>query len=342
MSIHQRRRTTRTSKSRSGSFFAAAAGAGDAFIIMVVAVLLSLLSTTTTTTTFNKVCALPNPFEGDGIDLADTTTTATTSDILSNIDDNNSINKEEEQQVKESNSSSSLSIRLVDDQTGITPITTLLTNRPTSVYVDGNWWWQHQQPESSLSQDQQRRPISFVCTTYVDGVVTTNGTMTFTSTESLLAFYRGSSSIGGDGEQAVGARAAGIGRIDSSSSSSSLYCGSITSKTTMGTSTIRVEIQRHQGGSALASVSASVSAPTTTTATTTTREVRSYNSWVVSIPIVIPWFLMLGTNTPLELSLFVGAFVGSCILQGSFVQGFIRMFDTHLLTAASNPSHVAL
>mmetsp|Transcript_25956 Transcript_25956/g.61583 ORF Transcript_25956/g.61583 Transcript_25956/m.61583 type:complete len:1125 (+) Transcript_25956:122-3496(+) len=283
----------------------------------VAAAIIALLSLCTTTT---KVWSLPNPFE-DGIDLTDMTKTPDSTN--GNI---NNPTLEEEETVSSSSSSSSsslLSIRLVDDQTGISPITTLLTSRPTSVYVDG---WLSSSTSSSLlidrenesQQQQQQQPISLVCTTYVDDVVASNGTMTFTSMESLLAFH------GGDQDYISTGISIGSG----------LYCGSITSTTKMGTSSIRVEIQYEQG---------SISTTTTTRIVqTTTTDVRSYNSWVVSIPIVIPWLLFLGTNIPLELSLFVGAFVGSCILQGSFVQGFIKMFDTHLLTAVSDSSHVAL
>lgn len=71
-------------------------------------------------------------------------------------------------------------------------------------------------------------------------------------------------------------------------------------------------------------------------------QVRAYQPWIASVPFVVALIMFLAFRMDLVQALFVAMFVGSCIIQGSLVEGFKAVFDTYLLNAAISSEHVSL
>lgn len=70
--------------------------------------------------------------------------------------------------------------------------------------------------------------------------------------------------------------------------------------------------------------------------------VRAYQQWLTIFPILAAFTSFLLVKLEMEYSLFLAIFIGSCMIKGSFITGFSAIFDTYLVEAVSDSSHVAM
>ena len=75
------------------------------------------------------------------------------------------------------------------------------------------------------------------------------------------------------------------------------------------------------------------------TSSQTSKTYQAYGRGVSIVPLVMILFLAMTTKM-VELSLFLGIWLGSCILTGSLAGGFTMTLDTFLLEALTNEGHV--
>jgi len=73
-----------------------------------------------------------------------------------------------------------------------------------------------------------------------------------------------------------------------------------------------------------------------------TLTVRSYRQWLSSIPILLAFGLFIIFKFHMIYSLFLAMVIGSSIVEGSIINGFRAVFNTYLLKAASDSSHVSI
>ena len=74
----------------------------------------------------------------------------------------------------------------------------------------------------------------------------------------------------------------------------------------------------------------------------TTLIVRSYRQWLSVIPILLAFGLFIIFKFHMIYSLFFAMVIGSSIVEGSIINGFTAVFNTYLLKAASDRSHVSM
>lgn len=68
-------------------------------------------------------------------------------------------------------------------------------------------------------------------------------------------------------------------------------------------------------------------------------EVHAFRPWIASIPIILA-VLFTFFQVRVELSFVVALLVGSCIVEGSLVDGFKSFFAVYLIDAMSDESHI--
>jgi Na+/H+ antiporter NhaC len=71
---------------------------------------------------------------------------------------------------------------------------------------------------------------------------------------------------------------------------------------------------------------------------TTAAEYEAYGKGVALIPLIMILILAVTTNM-VEFSLFVGVFVGACMVQGTIIDGFLRTLDFYILEALADIGH---
>ena len=197
----------------------------------------------------------------------------------------------------------SISLKLIDVETNISPVPILFLKKKTSVVVEGLGW---------LIEDEVARKIdnSFVhktndgsrliYSTFVNEHQVANGTIDLSESWKKNNTKGFSSSID-----------VGVIEVDKS-----------------GLNSIRVELYSVLNGDIIES--------------STTLKVRSYRQWTASIPVILGFGLFLVFNVHIIHSLFCAMFVGSCILEGSVTNGFRAVLDTYILQAATDSAHALM
>jgi hypothetical protein len=71
-------------------------------------------------------------------------------------------------------------------------------------------------------------------------------------------------------------------------------------------------------------------------------EIQSYPKWLASIPMILICILGFVTDLHVIYSLLIGLFVGGCMVEGSFVEGFKSIITKYIITVASEEQHVYL
>ena len=210
--------------------------------------------------------------------------------------------------IDETYSSSSLSLRLVDVETNISPVSVLLLNKETTIIVEGLHW-------SGSSGSSSSEISSRSSNNSNDNNDTSNDNNNYLNYTTYL------------NEQVVDS-----GTIKLSDNPlelpTSIEAGSIIA-TESGTTNIRVEI--NDGSTATDYVI--VVAETTT---------RAYQSWTIAIPIGCAFIMFLVLNVDIIYALFSSMLIGSWIAEGSFIAGIRKVFDTYLLQAISDSTHVSM
>lgn len=75
------------------------------------------------------------------------------------------------------------------------------------------------------------------------------------------------------------------------------------------------------------------------TSTGSSRDYQTFGSGVSLVPLIVILVLAMTTKM-VELSLFLGIWLGACILTGSFVEGFRSTIIDYLVGALANEDHV--
>jgi hypothetical protein len=188
--------------------------------------------------------------------------------------------------------SSSLSLRLVDVETKISPISLLLLNKETNVVVEGLHWSESTSSETSSKDNNKDNNNYLNFTTYLNDQVVDSGTIKLPNDPLELP--------------------------------NSIETGFIVA-TESGKTVIRVEIS---DGS--------------TTIVVVETNTRAYQSWIILFPIGCAFIMFLVLNVDMVYALMCSMFIGSWIAEGSFILGSRKIFDTYLLEAISDPTHVSM
>jgi len=199
----------------------------------------------------------------------------------------------------------SLSLRLIDVETNISPIPILFLKKKTLVVVEGLGWLIEDEVAKKIdnsfvhkSNDESRLLYS----TFINERQIANGTVELSGTwNKNKNNTRGlSSSID-----------VGVIEVDNP-----------------GDHSIRVVLYSVLNGEVIES--------------SATMNVRSYRQWTAIIPILLAFGLFLVCNFHIIHSLFFAMFIGSWIIEGSMINGFRAVLDTYLLQAATDSAHASI
>lgn len=196
-----------------------------------------------------------------------------------------------------------LSLRLIDVETNISPVPILFLNKKTAVVVEGLGWLTENEVASKIDNSfiHKTNDGSFLLySTFVNEHKVANGTIDLSSTWK---------------------------RNNSTGFSSSIDAGVIEIKKS-GQNSIRVELYSVISGNIIES--------------SATLHVRSYQQWKASIPILIGFGLFLVFNVHVVHSLFCAMFIGSCIVEGSMINGFRAVFGTYIFQAVTDSVHLLM
>jgi hypothetical protein len=70
--------------------------------------------------------------------------------------------------------------------------------------------------------------------------------------------------------------------------------------------------------------------------------VRVYHQWLTILPILAAFTSFLLLKVEIEYALFLAILIGSWVIEGSFRAGFTAVFDTYLLMALSDSTHIVM
>ena len=197
---------------------------------------------------------------------------------------------------------SSLTLRLIDIETNIFPISTLIVKKKTSVVVDGLGWILHDAVSRKIDNSFVHKPnedIRLIYSTFVNEQKVANGTVELSTWNT--------NNTGGF--------------------SSSIDVGVIEVEKP-GLNTIHVMLYSVSNGDIIES--------------SATLNVRSHWQWTTSIPIVVAFGSFLVFNFHIIHSLFFAMFIGSWIIEGSMVLGFRAVIEKYLLGAVTDNIHASL
>ena len=200
---------------------------------------------------------------------------------------------------------SSLSLRLIDVETKISPISTLFINKKASVIVEGLVWSSYNE-QNTTQGNTSIESNQLIYSTWINGHQVSNGTV------------RPSQSWSNNNN-------------DNNSNNNSITV-ELPSSIDVGV------IEANDGGSN----SIRVVFSNGYTESSTTLIVRSYRQWISSIPILIAFGLFLVFKVHMIYSLFIAMIIGSSIVEGSIIDGFRAVFNTYVLQAASDSAHVSM
>lgn len=199
---------------------------------------------------------------------------------------------------------SSFSLRLVDVETNVSPIPLLFLKKETSVVVEGLGWL--------ITEDEVAKKIdnSFVHKTDDDSRLIYS---TFVNERKVANGTIELSDI--------------WNRNNTKRLSPSIDVG-IIEVHNPGLNSIRVELYTVLNGDI--------------TESSATLDVRSHRQWIAAVPILFAFGLFLVFNIHIIHSLFFAMFIGSCIIEGSMINGFRAVLDTYLLQAATDSAHASM
>jgi hypothetical protein len=197
---------------------------------------------------------------------------------------------------------SSLSLRLIDVETKISPISTLFINKKASVIVEGLVWSSYNE-QNTTQGNTSIESNQLTYSTWINGHQVSNGTVRLSQSWS-----------------------------NSNNNNNNSITVELPSSIDVGA------IEANDGGSN----SILVVFSNGYTESSTTLIVRSYRQWISSIPILIAFGLFLVFKVHIIYSLFIAMIIGSSIVEGSIIDGFRAVFNTYLLQAASDSAHVSM
>ena len=200
---------------------------------------------------------------------------------------------------------SSLSLRLIDVETKISPISTLFINKKASVIVEGLVWSSYSE-QNTTQGNTSIESNQLIYSTWINGHQVSNGTVRLSQSWSN-------------------------NNNDNNSNNNSITV-ELPSSIDVGV------IEANDGGSN----SIRVVFSNGYTESSTTLIVRSYRQWISSIPILIAFGLFLVFKVHMIYSLFIAMIIGSSIVEGSIIDGFRAVFNTYVLQAASDSAHVSM
>jgi hypothetical protein len=73
-----------------------------------------------------------------------------------------------------------------------------------------------------------------------------------------------------------------------------------------------------------------------------TIKVRAYQSWLVSIPVIIAFGMFLILKLNIVPTMFLAMFIGSWIVEGSLVDGFLAIFARYILDVLTNSKNASM
>ena len=184
---------------------------------------------------------------------------------------------------------SSLSLRLIDVETKISPIPIIFLNKKSSVVVEGLEWLIETNGNSQL-----------IYSTFINERQVANGTVELSDTWNKNSTAGIPLSID-------------VGVIEANDA---------------GSNSIRVVLYSVLNGDIIQS--------------SATLNVRSYQQWMASIPIILAFGLFLIFKVHMIHSLFLAMIIGSCIVEGSMIDGFSAVLNTYLLQAATDSAHASM
>uniref|UniRef100_A0A7S4AB14 Na+/H+ antiporter NhaC-like C-terminal domain-containing protein n=1 Tax=Pseudo-nitzschia australis TaxID=44445 RepID=A0A7S4AB14_9STRA len=200
---------------------------------------------------------------------------------------------------------SPLSLRLIDVETNISPVPVLFLNKKASIVVEGLEWFDKNQGIERKNETSEE-PV------------------TETVGSSILIY---STYIN---ERQVTNGTLEVSEISNKKSMvyfpSSIDVGVI-EVDDYGANSIRVVVHHVSNDDVIES--------------SVTLDVRSCRQVTASIPILLAFGLFLIFKVHMIYSLFLAIFIGSCIVEGSIINGFKAVFDTYLLKAATDSDHVS-
>lgn len=199
---------------------------------------------------------------------------------------------------------SSFSLRLIDVETNISPIPVLFLKKKTSVVVEGLGW---------LIEDEVTRKID-------------NAFVHKTNDDSRLIY-----------STFVNERQVANGTIELSDIWNSNNTKGISSSIDVGV----IEVN-HSGLNSIRVVLYSILNGGDIIESSATLNVRSHHQWTASIPIFLSFGLFLVFKVHIIHSLFFAMFIGSWIIEGSFIDGFRAVLETHILQAATDSVHASM
>ncbi|MGK3749915.1 MAG: hypothetical protein ACI8RD_002213 [Bacillariaceae sp.] len=202
---------------------------------------------------------------------------------------------------------SSLSLRLIDVETKISPISTLFINKKASVIVEGLVWSSYNVQNTTTQGNTSIESNQLTYSTWINEHQVSNGTVRLSQSWSN-------------------------NNDNNNSNNSSSIMVELPSSIDVGV------IEANNGGSN----SIRVVFSNGYTESSTTLIVRSYRQWLSSIPILVAFGLFLVFKVHMIHSLFIAMIIGSSIVEGSIIDGFRAVFNTYLLQAASDSAHVSM
>ncbi len=195
---------------------------------------------------------------------------------------------------------SSLSLRLIDVETNISPVPVLFLKKKTSVVLEGLGWLMENEVTRKIDNSfvhKTNEDSRLIYSTFINEHQVANGTI------DLARYWNKNNTKGFSSSIDVG-----VVEVDKS-----------------GLNSIRVELYSVLNGEIIES--------------SAFLKVRSRRQWMTSIPIAFAFGLFLVFNVHIIHSLFFAMFIGSCIIEGSIINGFRAVLDTYILNAATDTCH---
>jgi len=198
---------------------------------------------------------------------------------------------------------SSLSLRLIDVETKISPIPVLFLKKKSYIVIEGLGWLKEDKVTKKIDNSfvhKTNDDSRLIYSTFINERQVANGTVELSDVWNKNNTKGISSSID-----------VGIIEVENP-----------------GLNSIRVVLYSVLNGDIIES--------------SATLNVRSYRQWTACIPIFLAFGLFLVFNVHMITSLFFAMFIGSWIIEGSMINGFRAVLDTYLLQAATDSAHVSI
>ena len=200
---------------------------------------------------------------------------------------------------------SPLSLRLIDVETNISPVPVLFLNKKASIVVEGLEWFDKNQGMKRKNEMSEERVTETVGNSILIYSTYINEHQVTNGTLELSEISNKKSTVYFPSSIDVG-----VIEVDD-----------------YGVNSIRVVVHHVSNDDVIES--------------SVTLDVRSYRQITASIPILLAFGLFFIFEVHMIYSLFLAIFIGSCIVEGSMINGFKAVFDTYLLKAATDSGHVS-